>query len=292
MSGPTVLDPLLAEGQTPPPARSRRTGAPASEMDPPPSPYDGAAESLDYETPITATSLRKAERERYLNLERRHLWGCAAAAAAAPPPRRPPAASHNRSAGPSLGACSYSGSTLTKMVATLGSGIAIGLTAAVLQLAVDYSIRRRNRLLGTLLLQGLPPGFAAMLGISLAAVLLATLAVHYCAPKAGGGGVALVSRSTNSAWYCPCGARPINPCLPHMPALCLIRQARVPLPTAAGDGVSEWHCHTRPADQESVCREAAGDCCLAAGGPGAGSGGSHDPSGRCDGVDCVPRRAW
>ena len=159
-------------------------------MDPPPSPYDGAAESLDYETPITATSLKKAERERYLNLERRHLSGCAAAAAAAAAPRcttQPPTT-------PSLCACRYSGSTLTKMVATLASGIIIGLTAAALQLAVDLSIRRRNRLLGTLLLQGLPPGFAAMLGISLATVLLATLAVHFCAPKAGGGGVALVSR--------------------------------------------------------------------------------------------------
>lgn len=73
------------------------------------------------------------------------------------------------------------------------SGIAIGLTAAALQLAVDEAARRRNALLDTLLLRaGLAPYFAAMLAISVGVVLLSTLVVHCFAPKAAGGGVALV----------------------------------------------------------------------------------------------------
>ncbi len=113
-----------------------------------------------------------------------------------------------------VAACSYSGSTLTKTIATLVSGMAIGLTGAALQGTVDFCVHRRNALLDLLLRQagsgpaaaaaaaaaaataggaGVGAGYAALLGISLVAVALTTLVVHFWAPKAAGGGVALVS---------------------------------------------------------------------------------------------------
>lgn len=120
--------------------------------------------------------------------------------------------------------CSYSGSTLTKLVATICSGIAIGLTATALQLAVDVASRRRNALLDRLL-AARPPGgagasslgtsgglgglsffagsllryFGALAGLSAGAVLLLTLVVALWAPKAAGGGVALVMAFLNGA---------------------------------------------------------------------------------------------
>lgn len=103
---------------------------------------------------------------------------------------------------PSVPPSSYSGSTLTKVVATLVSGIAIGLTAAAMQLLVDTATRHRNRLLSALLAapaagpgllqQPLARALGALLGVGLVAVLLTTLVVYYWAPKAAGGGVALV----------------------------------------------------------------------------------------------------
>ncbi len=104
---------------------------------------------------------------------------------------------------------SYTGSTLTKVIATLVSGIAIGLTAATMQLLVDFATRHRNRLLSTLLAapaagpgllqQPLARALGALFGIGLAAVLVTTLVVHYWAPKAAGGGVALVGSTGSTA---------------------------------------------------------------------------------------------
>ena len=107
-------------------------------------------------------------------------------------------------------------------MATVCSGIAIGLTAAALQLAVDVASQRRNALLDRLLAAG-PPGsmpsgglaaggglgalalfggsllsyFGALAALSTVAVLLLTLVVALWAPKAAGGGVALVMAFLN-----------------------------------------------------------------------------------------------
>lgn len=113
----------------------------------------------------------------------------------------------------------YSGSTLTKLIATVSSGVAIGLTAAALQLAVDVASRRRNALLDRLL-DAVPPAgpsssslgtlagqlllsggllhfFGALAALSVGIVLLLTLVVALWAPKAAGGGVALVMAFLN-----------------------------------------------------------------------------------------------
>lgn len=86
----------------------------------------------------------------------------------------------------------------------MASGVLIGLTAAALQLAVDLAARNRNALLDGLLTgaAGLPRFFGALLAISSAAVLLLTLVVHFWAPKAAGGGVALVMAYLNGASAC------------------------------------------------------------------------------------------
>lgn len=140
---------------------------------------------------------------------------------------------------------SYSGSTLTKVTATLVSGVAIGITAAALQLAVDEAARQRNALLGSLLdAGGLPRFFAALLCISLAAVLAATAAVHLLAPRAAGGGVALVMAYLNGAWgRCRvlghCGVRcRLLPLLLHVRAVAAATAAgrrpfRLPTPAPA-----------------------------------------------------------
>ncbi|PSC71122.1 H(+) Cl(-) exchange transporter 7 [Micractinium conductrix] len=123
-------------------------------------------ESLDYELPVTRVTLAKEAREADVG-ERRHLWG-------------------------------YSGATLTKVLATILSGIAIGLTAAALQLSVDWSTHHRNRALAALLAAAdLQHALLALLGASAAAVLGATLLVHCWAPRAAGGGVALVMAYLN-----------------------------------------------------------------------------------------------
>lgn len=88
---------------------------------------------------------------------------------------------------------SYSGATLTKLVATALSGVLIGLTAAALQLAVDVASRQRNAALDALLAaHGALPATAALLGMSAGVVLATTVVVHALAPRAAGGGVALV----------------------------------------------------------------------------------------------------
>ncbi|KAL4451977.1 hypothetical protein ABPG75_007639 [Micractinium tetrahymenae] len=166
-----MQEPLLGSLASPVPLRPRGTAAgPQSAA----SQQQHYSESLDYELPVNSVSLAKREREA--GVEQRHLYG-------------------------------YSGSTLTKVVATLVSGVAIGLTAATMQLLVDSATRHRNRLLSALLAApaaapGLPSqplahAFGALLGVGLAAVLLATLVVHYWAPKAAGGGVALVMAMLN-----------------------------------------------------------------------------------------------
>lgn len=135
--------------------------------------------------------------------------------------------------------CSYSGATLTKLIATVISGVTIGLTAAALQLAVDVASRRRNALLDRLLDAPPPPGpggltpgsssspaglatslllsgslprfFGALAGLSVGIVLLLTLVVALWAPKAAGGGVALVMAFLNGVclgwgrWPAGCG---------------------------------------------------------------------------------------
>lgn len=100
---------------------------------------------------------------------------------------------------------SYSGSTATKLVATVVSGVAIGLTAAALQVAVDAASHQRNALLDRLLNQGagLPRFFGVLLGLVGAVVLALTLLVHWWAPRAAGGGVSLVMAFLNGA----CGGR-------------------------------------------------------------------------------------
>lgn len=73
------------------------------------------------------------------------------------------------------------------------SGVLIGLTAAALQLAVDLASRQRNATLDALLAaRGPLPATAALLGLSAGVVLLTTVVVHALAPRAAGGGVALV----------------------------------------------------------------------------------------------------
>lgn len=126
---------------------------------------ESAVQSLDYEQPVSAVWLRH-QRESSAN-QQRHIWG-------------------------------YSGSTFTKTVATVVSGVIIGVTAAALQLAVDLAARRRAAFLDALLqTSGYPPFFAALLAISLGAVLATTLVVHFLAPKAAGGGVAAVMALLN-----------------------------------------------------------------------------------------------
>ncbi|KAI7842601.1 hypothetical protein COHA_003705 [Chlorella ohadii] len=145
----------------------------------------GGVESLDYDAVVNTISLRH-QQEQAAD-ERRHVYG-------------------------------YSGSTLTKLIATVASGVAIGLTAAALQLAVDVASRRRNALLdrlldvvppagpssgslgslaGHLLSNGLLHFFGALAALSVGIVLLLTLVVALWAPKAAGGGVALVMAFLN-----------------------------------------------------------------------------------------------
>ncbi len=137
---------------------------------------------------------------------------------------------------PSCPLVRYSGSTLTKLVATVASGVAIGLTAAALQLAVDVASRRRNALLDRLLDVAPPAGpaggslgslagqallsggllhfFGALAALSVGIVLLLTLVVALWAPKAAGGGVALVMAFLN-------GKRPgFAECWPCNAVLC------------------------------------------------------------------------
>lgn len=78
-----------------------------------------------------------------------------------------------------------------------------------MQLLADSATRRRNRLLSALLAappagpsllqQPLAHALGALLGVGLVAVLLTTLVVHYWAPKAAGGGVALVRPASRAA---------------------------------------------------------------------------------------------
>lgn len=146
--------------------------------------------------------------------------------------------------------CSYSGSTLTKLIATVMSGVAIGLTAAALQLAVDVASRRRNALLdrlldappppepgsltpgsssslaglatSLLLSSSLPRFFGALAGLSMGIVLLLTLVVALWAPKAAGGGVALVMAFLNGAclgwgrWPAGCGGVLRHSCIAQL----------------------------------------------------------------------------
>lgn len=92
----------------------------------------------------------------------------------------------------------YSGSTATKLAATVASGLAIGVTAAALQLAVDQLSRHRNAALDALVPRGgLPAFFGALMGLGGTAVLVTTLVVHLWAPRAAGGGVALVMALLN-----------------------------------------------------------------------------------------------
>lgn len=176
--------------------------------------------------------------------------------------------------------CSYSGSTLTKLIATFLSGILIGLTATALQALVDLVCTHRNRLLDALrrgggvplhgalaALQGLPLVFGAMLAISLSAVLASTLAVHCWAPRASGGGVALVMALLNGNAIA--GLLSVKVYVAKLLGTAASRLAGLALgvegeplaacvPPGRDAGTAGWHCGAGPASALPCCWWPAG----------------------------------
>lgn len=167
-----------------------------------------------------------------------------------------------------------------QVLATILSGIAIGLTAAALQLSVDWSTHHRNRALAALLAAAdLQHALLALLGASAAAVLGATLLVHCWAPRAAGGGVALVRGGGGGSERGPatgCSVAPrcrllLRPLVSALHA-CLAHTVASPSSSsyAIGHGLPQWQCDPSPAVGQSLLCQAAWHRSLAVCRPGTG----------------------
>eukprot|EP00889_Picochlorum_renovo_P002217 jgi/Picre1/29247/NNA_004639.t1 len=93
----------------------------------------------------------------------------------------------------------FSGRTLFTLLATLLTGILIGITGKMLEVGIDVGVGLRNRLVMGLLLgeQGTVSCDLALVGLSVVTVGVSASAVQWLAPGAAGSGVSLVMALLN-----------------------------------------------------------------------------------------------
>jgi chloride channel 7 len=91
----------------------------------------------------------------------------------------------------------FSGRTLATLVATLVTGVIIGVTGKMLEAGIDRGVAARNRVLASLIGENELAGQGFMVGLSMTSVTLAAAAVQYMAPGAAGSGVSLVMALLN-----------------------------------------------------------------------------------------------
>ena len=122
-----------------------------------------------------------------------------------------------------LPACRCSGRTVSKLVATLLAGAAIGVAGQALQSAIEAGVAVHNQLLQTVFATGLGQAFAVEVVVSVSLVLAAGSMVLLFAPMAAGGGVAVrspllrASVAADCPAACPSDDDSAN-LVPHLPA--------------------------------------------------------------------------